>query len=91
MCIRDRGKLAYGYTEDNVNPVLWLPLNEEEQKVYDELYTSLVSYTEESLSKFILKQTPMSEWDNFQKGLQDMGIDRLLEAYTSAYNRVMGK
>lgn len=88
---REQGKLAYSYTEDNVNPVLWLPLNDEEQKVYDELYTSLVSYTEESLSKFIMGQTPMSEWDNFQNGLKDMGIETVLEAYTSAYNRIMGK
>ncbi len=88
---REEGKRAYTYTEDNVNPTLWLPLNDEEMKVYDELYTALVTYTEEMLSKFILKQEPMSKWDAFQKGMTDMGVDRLLEAYTSAYNRVTGK
>ena len=86
---REQGKLAYTYSEDHVNPYLWLPLNTDEMKVYNDVYTALTSYTEEQLSKFILKQLPISEWDSFQKGLVDMGVDRLLAAYTSAYNRIM--
>ena len=83
--------LALRPKENETHPTLWLPLNDEEMKVYDELYTALVTYTEEMLSKFILKQEPMSNWDAFQKGMTDMGVDRLLEVYTSAYNRVTGK
>jgi len=33
----------------------------------------------------------MSEWDTYQKNLEDMGASRLLEIYTEAYNSVMGK
>lgn len=88
---KEQGDIAYKYTEDNVNPRLWLPMNAEEMRVYNELFTAINTYTEEQVSKFMLKQIPMSQWDSFQKGLKDMGVDRLLAAYTSAYNRVMGK
>ena len=71
---REQGKLAYTYSEDHVNPYLWLPLNTDEMKVYNDVYTALTSYTEEQLSKFILKQLPISEWDSFQKGLVEMCI-----------------
>ena len=50
----------------------------------------LNDYIEEQLSKFMLGQTPMSEWDTFQKGLEDMGASRLLEIYAEEYKRVMG-
>lgn len=88
---REQGKIAYNNTETNVNPILWLPLNNEELKVYNDLYAAITSYTDEQISKFMLKQIPLSQWDTFQKGLADMGVDRLLAAYSSAYDRVMQK
>ena len=42
------------------------------------------------MSKFMMAQTPMSEWDSFQKGLKDLGVDELITLYTDTYNRVTG-
>lgn len=83
----EQGKTAYTYTETNVNPVLWLSLNEEESKVRSELKDALINYTDEQISKFLLRQTPMSEWDVFQKNLRDMGVERMLGVYDEAYRR----
>ncbi len=87
----EQAHVAYTYTEDHVNPSLWLAFNDEERAVFEELYASIKDYTDESLSHFILKTKPMSEWDNFQKGLKEMGLDRLMEVYESAYARATGK
>ena len=40
------------------------------------------------LTKFILGQAPLSEFDSFVATLNSMGVDKLLGAYESAYNRV---
>lgn len=84
-----QGKLALTYLEDHVNPTLWLGFNEEEQMRYNELNADIATYTEEMISKFIYNQEPMSKWDVFQKGLQEMGVEQLLGVYESAYNHTM--
>ena len=43
---------------------------------------------EEELSKFMLSQQPMSNWDAFQEGLVEMGCEELLEIYETAYSRI---
>ena len=93
------------YTEENVqagrdtlpflepysNPTLWLAFNEEEESRRAQLATELRSYTDEELSKFLLEQKPLSEWDSFRKGLEQMGVQELLSIYEQAYARVAGK
>ncbi len=76
------------YIEDNSNPTLWLALNADEESRALAIIDDLTAYCEEELSKFLLSQQPMSEWDNFQKGLIEMGAPELLEIYTTAYNRI---
>ena len=44
-------------------------------------------YTE-NLAKFILGQKPLSEFDSFVDGLYDMGLNDILDVYTSAYGRI---
>ncbi len=82
---------ALPYMEDHVNPHMWLGFTGEAEKEVDDLHQELFTYTREQISKFLLGQLPMSEWDTFQKGLKDMGVDRLLELYTESYNGVIGK
>lgn len=81
-------RAAYTYTEPRANPRLWLAFNDEEQHIRDEYYDAIYNYTDENLSKFMLGQRSLSEWDDFQKGLLEMGVDQLLGIYESAYARV---
>ena len=85
-----QGHEAVKYNEVNANPVSWLAFSEEDEDRRAELYTTLQDYTWEQISKFMMAQTPMSEWDSFQKGLKDMGVDELLALYTETYSRVTG-
>ena len=77
------------YIEDYSNPTLWMALNDEEQDRASAILDDLKSYCQEELSKFLLSQKPMSEWDGFQKGVIEMGCEELLEIYTTAYDRVI--
>ena len=76
------------YLEPRSNPASWVPLEEEEEKRIQNLKAEITAYMEESVSKFLLGQRPMSEWDDFQKGLEQMGVDELLEIYSAAYARI---
>ncbi|MBE6966643.1 MAG: extracellular solute-binding protein [Ruminococcaceae bacterium] len=67
---------------------LWLDFNDEEQDVIDTYSTGLVSHTNEMLTKFMLGQAPLSEFDSFVETLNEMGVEEVLAAYTSAYDRV---
>ena len=85
-----QGREAVKYNEINANPANWLAFSEEDEDRKTELYTTLQSYVWEQMSKFMMAQTPMSEWDSFQKGLKDLGVDELIALYTDTYNRVTG-
>ena len=67
---------------------LWLDCNDEEQAVIDTYLSGLQTYTEEMLIKFVLGQAPISEFDEFVENVKSMGLDEVLAAYESAYNRV---
>lgn len=78
---------AIKHLETNINPINWLALNQEEGNAVKDIRTSLKSYVEERISKFLLEQEPLSNWDSFQKDLKSMGVDELLKVYNSAFIR----
>lgn len=80
---------AINQLESNINPVKWLALNSEENAVVKDLKETISSYVKEELSKFLLGQEPLSNWDAFQKELSEIGVDKLVGVYDSAYNRAM--
>ena len=46
------------------------------------------TYAKEMISKFLLGTEPLSKWDEYVATINEMGADKLLAAYESAYNRV---
>lgn len=84
------GKKSLSYCVDYANPTKWMPLTDAESGEAVNLQVEIKSFVDENLSKFILGQRPMSEWDAFQAELAKMDIDRLLEIYKTAYDRVRG-
>ena len=67
---------------------LWLSFNDEEQDIIDQYKGACHTYTQEMLIKFILGQEPISNFATFVETLKEMGVDEVLSAYESAYNRV---
>ena len=66
----------------------WLDFNDEEQSVIDMYKTGIQTHTQEMLVKFMLGQEPLSNFDKFVETINSMGVDEVLAAYESAYNRV---
>jgi putative aldouronate transport system substrate-binding protein len=81
-------EMALSHTEENFNPIMYLAYNDDEQAVITDVGTTIKTYVQEMLSKFILMQEPLSKWDEFQKALADLNVEEVLAAYESAYDRV---
>lgn len=71
-----------------LSPVRYLAFNDEESKVIEEYATACNTYAEEMIAKFVLGQEPLSGFDAYVENLNEMGVDKVLEAYTSAYDRI---
>ncbi|OUS77781.1 hypothetical protein B1748_03080 [Paenibacillus sp. MY03] len=48
---------------------------------------AISKFVSENISKFILGQRPMSEWDAYVKGVNDLGLADVLQVYEQAYAR----
>lgn len=59
----------------------------EEAAQRDEIMKQLGSYISETLSKMIIGNTPVDEFDNFVKELNDKGINKLAEIYQIVEDR----
>ncbi|NGP43923.1 extracellular solute-binding protein [Bacillaceae bacterium SIJ1] len=62
-------------------------LTKEEQSEVSRIRADLDAYVEQMEAKFITGQTSMSEWDNYVETAKNMNVDRLVEIYSTAYDR----
>ncbi len=79
------------HMEKKSNPNKWLALDEDAEKRASDIFEDLWTYCDEEISKFLLGQKPMSEWDTFVAGLDDMQVDELLQIWDEAYTAAMSK
>lgn len=60
----------------------------EEQDILKTVGVNLYDHMTEQISKFLLDQRPMSEWDKYVKEMKDLGVDQIVEVYRTAYDRL---
>jgi len=76
------------YTYPNLNPKLYVSLSTEDEQKLADYNTSLVTFVEENIQKFVIGQRPLSEWDKFQAELSELPVDEVLAIYEAAYERI---
>jgi putative aldouronate transport system substrate-binding protein len=55
-------------------------------ETYNEIKSSLDTFVEESRTRFIVGDMDIeTEWDTYLSGLENIGLDRLLEIMQEAY------
>ena len=87
----EQAKKALTYLLDEVNPVTWLPLDITETSAKKRISEPLMQYTREQITKFLIGERSLDEWGAFQQELEQRGVAPLLEAYESAYKRVISQ
>ena len=73
---------------DGYNPGKWIGFTDEELNVRQDKGTTIKNYVKEMISKFLIGDEPLSNWDNYVKTVKEMGVEELLAVYEAAYNRV---
>lgn len=68
--------------------VPFTPAAEEQKNI---LETNINSVTAENVSKFILGERPLSEWDAYIKELEALGVNDLIKLYNDSYNEFKAK
>lgn len=74
--------------EETVERIIYLP--EEVEEIAD-IKSSLDTYRDEAVAAFITGNRPLSDWDNYVKELDNIGLARYLEVAQTAYDRMNGK
>ncbi|MBE6965592.1 MAG: extracellular solute-binding protein [Ruminococcaceae bacterium] len=80
--------LVQEHTLPYYNPTIYLSFNDEEQAAIDTYLTQCITHTNEMLTKFILGIEPISNFDSFVKTLEELGVNEVVAAYKSAYDRI---
>ena len=83
------GEFCRGFQSERINPYNVLGFPDDVATERGDLFAQINGSIQENISKFILGQRPMSEWEDFVEEIKDMGVDRLLEIYTERYDSVM--
>lgn len=76
---------AEAYIPEEIWPTF--TFTEEESATMDALSTDITTYVNEMRTKFITGDTPMTEWDNYVKTIEQMGLKDYMEIYKAAYER----
>lgn len=64
-----------------------LVLTEEEKDEYDAKMSSIKTYVDEELLKFLIGSRPIDEFDNFVARVNEMGLDKMTTLKSQAYSR----
>lgn len=63
-------------------------LTESEYETVNNVGASIKKHYEEQISKFIMGERDISEWDNYVEEIKNLGVNKILEIYSNAYDRV---
>lgn len=80
---------SYHYVYMSADGVLAAATDEENEKIAD-LTTDLKTYYEELLTKLILGQASMDDWNSYISDLKELGLDELISITQARYDRAQG-
>ena len=73
------------YATENPSPFFTMAFPEEVAAERADTWVALNGLCAENLSKFLLGQRPMEEWEDFVSELNDLGVERVLEIYDATF------
>ena len=79
---------AHNMAEHILPPVT---MTQEEASEYAMLFTDIDTYMREQIAMFIIGTRPMTEFDDFQNTLKQLGVDRVIEIQQAAYDRYLAR
>lgn len=66
-----------------------LAFNDEEQEVVNTVGTNIKTFVDEQISKFLIGERSLDEWDAYVAEVEALGLDQLKAVHESSYARVL--
>ena len=66
-------------------------LSVEESKELSEITINFDNFVQEKFTKYLMGVESLDTFDDYVKQLKDMGVNRAIQIYQTAYDRIMGK
>ncbi len=79
---------ALEHTYPELDPTMYINFSSADKAKISDYNTTLKTFVEENIQKFVLGQRPISEWDKFQEELSALPIEELLAIYDEAYQKI---
>jgi putative aldouronate transport system substrate-binding protein len=67
------------------------PMTEKEMEVMSTTYAAIVKHRDQNISKFILGERNIAEWDKFVEEQKKLGVDKVIDVHKAAYERTLKK
>ena len=65
-------------------PLSWTPANDADKAVYEQYITDLNKYWWEQMTKFIVGDASLDDWDSYVQTCQNMGQDKVFEVFLNS-------
>ncbi|MFS0726450.1 extracellular solute-binding protein [Paenibacillus sp. 1P07SE] len=81
-------KASYDEASKHIGPAPEVAVfSKEEREAISIKREAIDKYTSENVSKFIIGQRPLTEWDAYVEGLHNLGMNDVLQVFEEAYAR----
>ncbi len=85
----EESKKAYTEAEKYVGPMSALPsVTKSEDDAIKLKSQAIGKYVDENISKFVLGEKPLSDWNSYVEGVKKLGVDDVLKVYNDAQARL---
>ena len=85
---KNLGNFVVSYADKHPEELIVGMIHTSEEKAeYTDLKTAIKTYVTACIDQFAVGEMPLSEWDNYLKELDNMGLERFLELSQIGYDR----
>lgn len=74
---------------DHVLRAPFVPFKEEAMEQKNILEPNIKTHMDEAIANFLIGQRPFSEWDNYKKELENLGVNELVDLYNNSYEEFL--
>ena len=86
--ISENRSMVLEHRQDKNNATNYIAFNEDERRVMTDTQSAIKKYTNETLTKIVLGQLPLSAYDELEAKCLEYGLEKVLATYEAAYARI---
>ncbi|MBR3847724.1 MAG: extracellular solute-binding protein [Oscillospiraceae bacterium] len=86
--IRENREMVLEHRQDKNNAASYIAFNEDERRIMTDTGSVITKFTNETLTKIVLGQLPLSAYDELEAKCYEYGLEEVLATYEAAYARI---